>query len=159
MLTWISPEGPLKAAILPYISPIVAATGIGQSWSVFSPDVREANYHETALITYKDGLLKLYEFPRMQKLDYLKRFRDEKFRKLFFDCMPWPEYKQFLPDFAQYVADCNESPSNPPQMISLIHHNCRTPEPDPDHWISRSDLPEHTVQHTYYVYCPQNQGK
>lgn len=154
----MSPEGPLKSAILPFISPIIAATGIGQSWSVFSPDVREANYHETALIAFDDGLLKLYEFPRMQKLDYLERFRCEKFRKIFFDCMPWPEYKQFLPDFAQWVADSNQRANNQVQMVSLIHNHCRTPQPDPEHWVNRCDLPEHNNQTTYFVYCPQREG-
>src|SRR5277367_4966963 len=59
VITWISPEGTLKAYLLPLISPIIYATSIGQSWSVFSPDVREANYHETALVSFKDGLQKL----------------------------------------------------------------------------------------------------
>lgn len=152
VVSWISPEGTLKAILLPAISPIIYATGIGQSWSVFSPDVREANYHETALISFKDGLLKLYEFPRMQKLSYWERFRDEKYRKLFFDCMPWPDHQQFLPDFSKYVADANANIHNPPQMVSLIHHHCRTPQPDSEHWVNRSDLPEHTGLTNYYVY-------
>ncbi len=152
VLIWISPEGPLKSYLLPLISPVIYATGIGQSWSVFSPDVREANYHETALISFENGLLKLYEFPRMQKLDYLKRFRDEKYRKMFFDCMPWPDHQQFLPDFARSVANANACIGNPPQTVSLIHHHCRTPQPDPEHWINRCDLPEHTALTVYYYY-------
>jgi hypothetical protein len=158
VLIWISPEGTLKSVLLPFITPIAQATGICQSWSVFSPDVREANYHETALISFKDGLLKLYEFPRMQKLSIWERFRREKYRKMFFDCMPWPDHQQFLPDFAQYVADANSSISNPPEMVSFIHHHCRTPQPEPQHWVNRSDLPEHTGQTTYYVYYVRQKG-
>ncbi len=152
VVIWISPEGALKSNLLPFITPVMYGTGIAQSWSVFSPDVREANYHETALISFQDGLLKLYEFPRMQKLDYWERFRCEKYRKMFFDCMPWPDHQQFLPDFARYVAEANASDNNAPQTVALMHHNCRTPLPDPNHWVNRCDLPEHTRQTTYYFY-------
>ncbi len=152
IFVWDSPPGPLRDILVPIVSPIIEGASIGQGWSVFSPDVREANYHETALITFKDGLQKLYEFPRMQKLGYWERFRSEKYRKMFFDCMPWPDFQQFLPDFAQFVVDANEWPDNPPVVVSLFHHNCRTPQPDQGVWVDRSDLPEHTRQVTYYIY-------
>jgi hypothetical protein len=158
VIIWINPGGPLPTFLMPTITPIIHTFGIGQSWSVFSPDVREANYHETALICFDDGLLKLYEFPRMQKLGYLERFRSEKFRKLFYDCMPWPDFKQFLPDFGRFVASANYCAANPPDFVALIHHSCRTPSPDVQPWINRSDLPEHTFQATYYVYKFQDKS-
>src|ERR1700677_4307086 len=61
VLTWDSPPGPLRSRLIPLMAPLIEATSIGQGWSVFSPDVREVNYHETALIRFKDGLQKLYE--------------------------------------------------------------------------------------------------
>jgi hypothetical protein len=152
---WDSPPGPLKTILIPFISPLIEATSTGQGWSVFSPEVREQNYHETALITFQDGLQKLYEFPRMQKLDYGQRFRSEKFRKMFFDCMPWPAFQQFLPDFAKFVTDANEWPGNSPRTVCLIHHSCKTPQPEQGPWINRSDLPEHTHMLTYYFYRPR----
>ena len=152
VLIWDSPPGALKSNLIPLMAPLMEATSIGQGWSVFSPDVREANYHETALITFQDGLQKLYEFPRMQKLGYWERFRSEKFRKMFFDCMPWPNFQQFLPDFAKFVAEANEWPGNSPYTVALIHHSIRMPEPEKGPWVNRSDWPEHTHQLTYYVY-------
>jgi hypothetical protein len=156
VIIWINPNGPLPTVLMPTITPIIHTFGIGQSWSVFSPDVRESNYHETALICFDDGLLKLYEFPRMQKMNYLERFRSEKFRKLFYDCMPWPDFKQFLPEFGKYVASANYCAANPPDFVALIHHSCRTPSPEVEPWIKRSDLPEHTFQTTYYLYKVQD---
>jgi hypothetical protein len=155
IITWINPIGPLQTTLMPTITPIIHTFGIGQSWSVFSPDVREANYHETALISFDDGLLKLYEFPRMQKLGLIERFRSEKFRKVFYDCMPWPDFKQFLPDFAKYIARANSCPANQPDFVALIHHSCRTPSPENEPWVNRSDLPEHTIHFAYYVYKVQ----
>lgn len=152
VLTWDSPPGPIREMLIPAIAPIMEATSIGQGWSVFAPDVREANYHETALITFKDGLQKLYEFPRMQKLDLATRFRREKFRKMFFDCMPWPDNQQFLPDFAKFIVDANTWPGNSPATVALFHHSCKTPQPEQGPWINRSDLPEHTHLLTYYHY-------
>jgi hypothetical protein len=152
---WISPEGPLKNALVYYARPLISATGIGQSWSVFAPEVRNTNYHETALIYFRDGSVKLYEFPRMEKLDYLKRFRREKFRKMFCDCMPWAPYTQFQPDFASFVARCNTNPTNEPVVVTLVHNWRSMPAPDPQHWVNRNDLPEHTNQTPLYVYYVQ----
>jgi hypothetical protein len=95
----------------------------------------------------------------MQKMNYWERFRSEKLRKMFFDCMPWPDYGQFLPDFARFMIDGNQWPGNSPQMVSLIHNHCPTPQPDPDHWIKRCDLPEHTEQTTYYVYSTPTEDR
>ena len=149
---WDSPPGPLKTVLTPLIAPFIEATSIGQGWSVFSPDVREQNYHETALITFQDGLQKLYEFPRMQKLDHWERFRSEKFRKMFYDCMPWPDHQQFLPDFAKFIVEANTWPGNSPHTVAFLHHSCLTPQPEKGPWINRCDLPEHTRQLTYYFY-------
>ena len=155
VIVWISPEGPFKNALVYPVRPLIAATGIGQSWSVFSPEVRNTNYHETAVIYFQDGSEKLYEFPRMEKLDYLTRFRREKFRKMFCDCMPWPPYTQFMPDFARYVARANTCPGNEPIMVTLVHNWRPMPPADPQHWVNRSDLPEHTIQTPLYVYYVQ----
>jgi len=152
---WVSPEGPCKDAILYWIKPFGEATSICQSWSVFSPEVRNSNYHETALIYFQDGSVKLYEFPRMEKLDYLTRFRREKFRKMFCDCMPWSPYTQFQSDFARFVARANTCPSNEPMMVTLVHNWRLMPPADPDHWVNRSDLPEHTNQTPLYIYHVQ----
>lgn len=155
VFTWVSPEGPCKDALLFWLRPFIEATCICQSWSVFSPEVRNTNYHETALIYFQDGSVKIYEFPRMEKLDYLKRFRREKFRKMFCDCMPWAPYTQFQSDFARFVARANTCPSNQPTMVTLVHNWRSMPPPDPEHWVKRSDLPEHTKQTPLYVYRVQ----
>jgi hypothetical protein len=155
ILTWLSLEGPFKNALLYFVKPVIGATCIGQSWSVFSPEVRNSNYHETALIYFQDGSVKLYEFPRMEKLDYLKRFRREKFRKMFCDCMPWPPYTQFQSDFAKYVARANTCPDNHPIMVTLVHNWRLMPIADPNHWVNRDNLPEHTHQTPYYIYYVQ----
>ncbi len=152
---WISPEGAFKNAMLYYIKPLIGATSIGQSWSVFAPGVRDSNYHETALICFEDGSSKLYEFPRMEKLNYWLRFRREKYRKMFLDCMPWPDFSLFLPEFARYIARSNACPGNEPVMVTLVHNWCPMPPADPEHWVQRDQLPEHIMQTPLYVYRVQ----
>src|ERR1700677_3829325 len=58
---WISPEGHFKDAVVPYMRPLTNAFGIGQSWSLFAPEVRNYNAHVTATIQFRDGSTKYYE--------------------------------------------------------------------------------------------------
>jgi len=155
VLIWISPDGRFKDRMLRFIRPVAVATGICQSWELFCPEPREVNFHETAIINFQDGTAKVYEFPRMQKMDYLERFRREKLRKMFYDCMPWPSFSQFLPDFAKFIARANANPNNEPVLITFVHHTRQMPAPDPNYWIKRDDLPEHIFQTPYFIYKVQ----
>jgi hypothetical protein len=155
VLVWVSPEGRFKDRMLRYLRPVAQATGIAQSWELFCPEPREINFHETAIINFQDGTAKIYEFPRMQKMDYVERFRHEKLRKMFYDCMPWPSFAQFLPDFAKFIARANANPNNEPVLITFVHHTRPMPAPDPTHWVKRDDLPEHIIQTPYFIYKVQ----
>ncbi len=126
--------------------------GATQHWSLFSPHVRHVIYHESATITFKDGSVKYYEFPRMEKLDHTEKFVHEKLRKVFSDCIPWPGYKQFLPDITSYLAAANQDSKNPPTIISMIMNSSSNPPPDPAHWNYRDRLPPHTDKAVTFVY-------
>ena len=146
-----SNPGPLKIALLDLITPVATPLSLLQSWAGFNQ--RETNYHETAVISFQDGSLKLYEFPRIQKLKYLKGISSEQYRKVFYDYMPWAGYQNFLPDFAEFLIHANEENYNQPTMVSLMHSWCYIPPPNVDNWCAPNNLPEHTNQRTYFVYA------
>ena len=91
----------------------------------------------------------------MSRLNYFERFRDEKFRKLCVDSLPWPDYKEFWPDFAKYMGRKFYNKANKPVSLSLQLFWIDIPKPD-----SRKDgsivpvsaLPEHTNINTVLFY-------
>ena len=143
-----------KYNITEYTKPAMATLGWVQHWSLFSPYVRDVNYHSTALIEFTDGTSKLYEFPRtnIDQKDLLSHFGGEKKRKLFGDNMPWPGYSQFFPSIARYIARSNYDAANPPKLVTVFWHQVNTPPPDPKHWVFRDQLPQHIYQSVNFVY-------
>ena len=152
VIVWLFAEIPFQRNLAPYAHWINIADGGVQHWSLFSPDVRHIIYHETAVITFKDGSLKMYEFPRMEKLSHWEKFKHEKLRKLFGDCIPWPDYKVFLPSVSQFLAFCNTNKDNQPAIISMIFNSSENPHPDPNNWEYRDKLPVHSEKSISFVY-------
>lgn len=146
------PSSALKAALEAISMKCMIASGSIQHWSVFSPTLNHTIYHETAIITFRDGANKIYEFPRMAKLSYFERFKHEKLRKVFGDCIPWPGYEQFLPSVARYLAVSNDNVTNPPAMLIFEQNYNVNPKPDPNNWNYRDKLPWHTGKHVTFVY-------
>lgn len=132
------------------LSPITLTIGIDQNWSLFSPQIRNFNFHNIALITFRNGAIKLYEWPRMDRPDFYSQRRDEKYRKFFIDCLPWPECKDVLPSTARFVARANANPANPPIKVSLGYFWSFIPPPK--RWTSQSELPYKTRYTCYFTY-------
>lgn len=128
--------------------------GWTQYWGLFSPDVRQSNYHSTALIEFADGTNKLYEFPRtlIDQTDYSTHFGGEKRRKLFGDNFLWSGYAQFWPSIARYIARANNDPTNPPRVVTFTWHYADMPAPDPAQWKYRNQMPNHTQQIIKFCY-------
>jgi len=149
---WCIAEVPFQSYLAPYCHWINIADGGVQHWSLFSPDVRHIIYHETAIVSFKDGTMKLYEFPRMEKMSQWEKFKHEKLRKLFSDCIPWPGYESFLPSVSQYLAASNQDPNNQPAMVTMVFNSAENPPPDPAKWNYRDKLPFHTDKFVTFLY-------
>lgn len=152
ILTWFLDESPLRNKLIDLTWKPMAAFGWYQSWSLFSPDVRHVIYHETAVITFEDGSTKMYEFPRTSEMSQIERFRREKLRKMYGDCMPWPGYAVFLPMFARHLAYSNANPENPPKLVTFIFNMATNPPPDGPNFVMRDNLPKHTQKVLTFVY-------
>lgn len=152
VVIWCFDEIPFKNELAPISRWINIADGGVQHWSLFSPDVRSVIYHETAIVSYKDGTMKLYEFPRMEKLSQWEKFKHEKLRKLFSDNIPWAGFENFLPSTAQYLAASNQNQANQPAMVTMIFNSTHNPKPDPDNWNYRDKLPFHNEKFVTFLY-------
>lgn len=153
VIIWLFAEIPFQDKLAPYSHWINIADGGVQHWSLFSPSVRHVIYHETAIVSFKDGTMKLYEFPRMEKMNHWEKFKHEKLRKLFGDCIPWPGYEAFLPSVARYLAASNQDGNNQPAMITMVFNSASNPPPDPDNWNYRDRLPFHTDKLVTFLYA------
>jgi hypothetical protein len=145
---------PFKHDLTTYTKVPMDSLGWMQYWGVFSPDMRDRNYHSTALIEFADGSNKIFEFPntKIDQKDYFSHFGGEKKRKLFNDTMPWPAGTQFLPSIARFIARANDDQANPPRMVTILWHLIPTIGPDPKHWLYRDQLPHHTGQYITFIY-------
>jgi hypothetical protein len=135
------------------ITPLVTVFGFNQNWSLFSPDIRPINLHSLAIISFADGSLKLYEWPRMDKSDIFTKTVKEKYRKMLNDCLPWEEYRALWPAQANFVCRANFNPTNPPESLLLSYF--WTSVPPAKLWFGRSTIQEHDKQKNYFVYQVQ----
>lgn len=130
VILWLSPACPLRDSMLkPFLS-YLNFFGLWQGWSVFESP-RKYNEYLTALITFKDGSTKAWEFPRMEKMGIVEKMFKEKYRRWTNDCVS-DESKPFLwPDAARYVARLNNDRlENPPNTVSIVRHWTWIPAPE-----------------------------
>lgn len=127
--------------------------GLNQNWALFSPNIRRCNLHNIVIINFKDGAVKLYEWPRLDRADLLDQTRNDKYRKMFIDCMPWPKYSVFHPSLARFMAKANLNPKNQPEFISLAYFWCDIPPPEK--WVPQQQLPETSKFYCYFTYKVQ----
>lgn len=155
LIAWLSPENETRKRIIEPINTAWLFFGLDQNWKLFSPEIKDINFHTVAILTFEDGTKKIWELPRMKRLDFWQRFKDEKFRKWSIDSLPWPDYKEFHPDFAVYVAkkfyDPAKSPKNKPVSLSLQLFWIDIPDPA-KHFTKVENLPEHTRMNNVFFY-------
>lgn len=156
-IAWLCPDSKPRSAIIEPVKLFWHFWGLDQSWKLFSPEIKNINFHTVAIITFADGMKLNWELPRMKRLNYLERFRDEKYRKWCVDSLPWPDYKEFWPDFARYAGRKFYRPDNKPVSLSLVLFWIEIPSPE-GKIVPVANLPEHTKMNTvfYYRYKPED---
>ncbi len=151
-ITWLCPDAPIKTLILEPVKQFWLFWGLEQNWKLFSPEIREINFHPEAILTYANGERMIVEMPRMNRLSYGERFRLEKFRKWSIDSLPWPDYKEFWPDFARYIGRKHYCANNKPASLSLNLYWIEIPKPTAAGISEVAALPQHTKMSTVFFY-------
>lgn len=152
--TWLQDDGPIRDKMTPFTWPAMVFFEWVQHWSLFSPGVRNINYHETAVITFQDGSARLYEFHNPQKKTYWERFKHEKLRKMFLDNIIWTSmgWQWAQPPVCRYLANCVSDVKNQPEYVTMIWNNIPTPPPDEKNWTKTTNLPQHTFKEVTIFY-------
>ena len=88
-IVWLLPDSQTKKRIMEPVRPAFLFWGLNQHWALFSPTIRNINYHTVAIVTRKNGMKTMWEAPRMDKLDAWSKFQKEKYRKWSIDSLPW----------------------------------------------------------------------
>lgn len=105
-------------------------TGFWQSWDMFSPNPSNLNIWADEVVTYRDGSVKVHQYPRMQILSLGEKYLKERYRK-FFERANGDDYSYLWPIFAQRIAlECYQDPNNPPVQVELRRHFYHVQPPD-----------------------------
>jgi hypothetical protein len=100
----------------------VLTTGFWQYWDMFSPDPAATDFYCDADVVYKDGTVKLYQYPRVYTMPIPEKYFKERYRK-FFERANDNSKKHIWPFFGQHIAQINYTdPNNPPVQVRVRRH-------------------------------------
>lgn len=132
MAVWGLPGSAWRTMFSRPIERYVIPAGLWHSWDMFSPDPLAINFHLDAYVTFQDGSMKVWDFPRMERLGLWERFQMERFRK-------WRErvrqdsFQMVWDDTARYIARQHGQEqaggTNPPVQVMLARHWSAIPRP------------------------------
>ena len=109
--------------------------------------------HHLAKIRFADGTVKLYEWPRVDNVDLLKKGNYEPYSKLLTDNIPANYSAPMRVSLARFIARANFNPENQPEFVSLI--DVYGTMPDAFVFYAHPVMPPHTAINTNYVYRVQ----
>lgn len=122
-------ESAMRRQILGLFDPYLNGLALAQQWGMFAPHPPLDNFDVIATVTFRDGRVIQWVFPRMQDLGLVSRYQKERFRK-------WREYVRcdgssvIWPDAAVWVARrCFADSRNPPLSVRLTRSWTEIPQP------------------------------
>ncbi|MDX1953232.1 MAG: hypothetical protein SFY81_13705 [Verrucomicrobiota bacterium] len=125
---WGLPTSPFRQRLTRPFHKYVLFTGLWHSWDMFAPTPLMVNFDVVAEITYSNGGIKTWHFPRPEKMSHWRRMNKERWRK-------WRErvrsdsYEIVWDDTSRFVARKFWFPTNPPVAVKLIRRWDNIPQP------------------------------
>lgn len=144
---WSLPQSLFRSKLCQPFVPYMMWSALWQSWDMFSPNPMSANIHMDAVFVFKDGSMKTWDAPRMERLGYWQRYRQERYRK-WRDRVRQDDYRLVWNDTARFLAYRYRQTNNPPEWISMRRHWSDIPPPR----SGRSKMPiprEYPLTNTY----------
>jgi hypothetical protein len=99
----------------------VGVTGFWQYWDMFSPNPSHTDIWVDAEVVYRDGTVKVYQYPRIFLLSIPEKFLKERYRK-FYERVNSNDHMLLRSVFAERIAHLNDDPKNPPVTVRLRRH-------------------------------------
>lgn len=130
LVIWNMPgQSSLVWQCLGIVRPYMTSTGLMQGWAMFAPEPYKLDVAVEAKITYSDGVVSSWYFPRMAKLSYPTRYTKERWRK-YVELIHQDSWSQLWPSAADYAARQNDDRNSAhPVSVELIRHWRYLPEP------------------------------
>lgn len=149
LVEWALPDNsPVKTAFYGFYEPYVVGTGTWQMWNMFSPDPSNLNLYVHATVTHRDGTTRDFAIPRMDKLDYVDRYEEERFRK-YVENVHIDSNSRFWPGLARWIAAQDQRQTGKPvTRVQLIRTWWEVPAQQPP---DASEPPPYTW-HSYMFY-------
>jgi len=126
---WLLPNSELRQTVSEVVRPYLMLTGLAQGWTMFSPNPSDVDLYIEARITYADGQVRGWSYPRMIDMGYVERYRRERFRKMI-EIANQDTSRMVWPSLARYAARRNNTdPRNRPVAVDLVRHFRIVPPP------------------------------
>jgi hypothetical protein len=109
-------------------------TGTWQYWDMFAPNPADTDIYADSLVHYKNGQVRLYQYPRMFLLGIPQKYVMERYRKFLERAHDESKTYMYSPFLYREASECATDPNNPPVRLDLRVHSKRitppgTPEP------------------------------
>jgi len=134
IICWTVPtDSALIQGVRELVGPYMQWTALSQSWDTFAPNPESVNAYIKAAVITQNGHMHVWTFPRMEQLNFSKRYRKERYRK-FAENLVEEKNAAILPDVARHVARLYKNPADPPDKVLLIQfHADITPGADKEY--------------------------
>lgn len=121
LVLWISAPFPFYWSMVSIIRPYVCYFGFWNQWQMFAHP-KAFNIHLTANVTLADGQVVNWDFPRMEKLDYIGRAFKGRYRGWAHEYVNEERNASVRPEACRFIARRVNDAANPPIMVQLVRH-------------------------------------
>lgn len=104
-------------------------TGLWQGWDMFAPNPANTDFYGSAIVTYQNGLVREFKYPRLYEMGIWDKFLNERYRKFWERVHPDSESYIWKYVANQIARKMNRDPGNPPVRVKLFRHWLTTAEP------------------------------
>jgi hypothetical protein len=146
---YLFPESPARTKLVAPMRGVIDYAGLWQSYVVFSPNPRTINVDVTAEISFSDGSMVTWHYPRMDQLNQIERIVKERYRKYGLEHLNNDKEAMLRKDFARYLARQYKAEDKLPTQVKLIRHWAGIPAPALG---MGKPLPPHLNHFTFYTY-------
>jgi hypothetical protein len=107
--------------MVPLIRPYVCYFGFWNQWQMFMHP-KNWNIYLTANVTMADGSVVTWDFPRMEKLDYVKRAFKERYREWAHEYVNEGDYPLVRPEACRFIVRKMHNATTMPTKVELVRH-------------------------------------
>jgi hypothetical protein len=154
IVCWMFPNHPIEHELTTIFRPYIGFLAMHQDYSVFAPNPRTVNVHLEAMVTYIDGTSRIWQFPRVERMNLWQKMFKERYRKFGADNLAWTTNIKLLQDLARYVARITSSASHRAAMVTIYRYDAGIPPPPIG--FNESPPPQADVQ-TILTYAVQDE--